>query len=56
MTILWPQGPAYYLLFRADAVELLDLAKRHDAIVWITVDSDGCPQPLLMPMPRAVVH
>lgn len=47
--ITWGQGPGFYVLLRRDADMLLDLARRFNAMVWITVDRRGAPQPLLMP-------
>ena len=31
-----------------DAAWLLDMAREYDAIVWLTYNSDGYTQPLLM--------
>ena len=53
---IWSQGPAFYVLFRADAERLLEIAREFDATVWITVTRDGAPQPLLMPLCRSRVN
>ena len=45
--ILWSQGPAFYVLFRADAERLLGVAREFGATVW---------EPLLMPLRRSRVN